>query len=39
VYVGRLRWKLITKYAMPDDQGASTALSFAADALEQYWKE
>jgi len=37
--IGRLRWKLITKYALPEDLGASTTLSSAADALEQYWKE
>jgi hypothetical protein len=36
--VGRFRWKLITKYALPEDLGASTALSSAADVLE-YWKE
>jgi hypothetical protein len=37
--VGRLRWKLITKCALPEDRGASTALSSAADVLEQYWTE
>jgi hypothetical protein len=34
-----LRGELIAKYALPEDLAASTALSFAADALEQYWKE